>query len=210
MSAMRAIELPELPAVELPEEPAEDQPEASAASRAAVLWTGPGLAAPIAPIAPATAASPVAPATAASPAASATAAAPAASAIPAVRPAPAPGAPAAPARPVRRQPPRTQVADPPLRLTRRGKIVVAVAAALLAAGLSLVIAASAQATSHSSGAAQQGLAKVTVRAGQSLWSVAESADPNADTRAVIQQIIELNGLSADAVMPGQSLWVPRG
>jgi LysM domain len=207
MSAMRAIELPELPAVELPEEPAADQAEASAASRAAVLWTGPGHAAPIAPVAPATTAVPVAPATAATPAASATAAAPA---TPAVRTAPAPGAPAAPARPVRRQAPRAQVADPPLRLTRRGKIVVAVAAALLAAGLSLVIAASAQATSHSPGAAQQGLAKVTVRAGQSLWSVAESADPNADTRAVIQQIIELNGLSADAVMPGQSLWVPRG
>jgi hypothetical protein len=201
MSAMRAIELPELPAVELPEEPAADQPEASAASRAAVLWTGPGHPAPIAPAAPATAAAPAAPATAAAPAAPAT---------PAVRTAPAPGAPAAPARPVRRQAPRAQVADPPLRLTRRGKIVVAVAAALLAAGLSLVIAASAQATSHSPGAAQRGLAKVTVRAGQSLWSVAESADPNADTRAVIQQIIELNGLSADAVMPGQSLWVPRG
>jgi hypothetical protein len=195
MSAMRAVELPELPAVELPEEPAADQAEASAASRAAVLWTGPGHPAPVAP---ATAPAPAAPATAPAPA------------TPAVRTAPAPGGPAAPARPVRRQAPRAQVADPPLRLTRRGKIVVAVAAALLAAGLSLVIAASAQATSHSPGAAQQGLAKVTVRAGQSLWSVAESADPNADTRAVIQQIIELNGLSADAVMPGQSLWVPRG
>lgn len=199
MSAMRAIELPELPAVELPEGPAADEPEASAASRAAVLWTGPGHAAPVAPGAPATTAVPVAPATAAVPAASATAAVPA---TPAVR--------TAPARPVRRQAARPQVADPPLRLTRRGKIVVAVAAALLAAGLSLVIAASAQATSQSPGAVQQGLAKVTVQAGQSLWSVAESADPNADTRAVIQQIVELNGLSADTVMPGQSLWVPRG
>jgi LysM domain len=205
MSAMRAIELPELPAVELPEEPAADQSEASAAGRAAVLWTGPGHAAPVAPVAPA-------PTTSATAAAAAAAAAPATSATPAVRtaPAPVPAAPAAPARPVRRQPSRVQVTDPPLRLTRRGKIVVAVAAALLAAGLSLVIAASAQATSHSPGAAQQGLAKVTVRPGQSLWSVAESADPNADTRAVIQQIVELNGLSADTVMPGQSLWVPRG
>jgi LysM domain-containing protein len=196
MSAMRAIELPELPAVELPEEPTADQPETSAASRAAVLWTGPGHAAPVAPAqAPAQA-----PAAAPAPAAPAPAPAPA----PAQAPAP------APARPVRRQPPPGQVADPPLRLTRRGKIVVAVAAALLAGGLSLVIAASAQATSHAPGAAQQGLAKVTVRPGQSLWSVAESADPNADTRAVIQQIVELNGLSADTVMPGQSLWVPRG
>ncbi|MGH3152482.1 MAG: LysM peptidoglycan-binding domain-containing protein [Streptosporangiaceae bacterium] len=194
MSAMRAIELPELPAPDLQEEPAAAQQETSAATRAAALWTGP------APMAPATPAAPTAPAAPTTPTA------PAAPTAPAV-----PGAPsAAPARPARRQPPRAQVADPPLRLTRRGKIVVAVAAGLLAAGLSMVIAASAQATSHSPGAAQQGLAKVTVRPGQSLWSVAESADPGADTRSVIAQIIELNGLSADTVMPGQSLWVPRG
>ncbi len=180
MSAMRAIELPELPATELPEEPAPAQPETSAASRAADRWTGPdldplALLAPDAPAAPAKAA-PVG---------------------------------AAPGQPARHQPPRAQVAPPPLRLTRRGKIVVALAAALLAAGLSLVIAVSAQATSHSPGTAQQGLARVVVRPGQSLWSVAESADPNADTRSVIQQIIQLNGLSVDTVLPGQSLWVPR-
>ena len=185
MSAMRAIELPELPATELPEEPAAAQPETSAASRAAARWTGPDLD-PLALLAPD---------------------------VPAVPAKAAPGQPApgqpAPGQPARRQPPRAQVADPPLRLTRRGKIVVALAAALLAAGLSLVIAASAQATSHSPGTAQQGLARVVVRPGQSLWSVAESADPNTDTRSVIQQIIELNGLSVDTVLPGQSLWVPR-
>ena len=51
---------------------------------------------------------------------------------------------------------------------------------------------------------------MTVRPGQSLWSVAETADPRADTRAVIQQIVELNGLSGDVVFAGQRLWVPRG
>ena len=58
-------------------------------------------------------------------------------------------------------------------------------------------------------AAQQSLAQVTVRPGQSLWSVAESADPDADTRAVIQQIIELNALTGNVVFAGQRLWVPR-
>ena len=99
----------------------------------------------------------------------------------------------------------------PLRLTRRGRVVVAVAAALLLAALSLVIAASAQATSHPvARAAQQNLTQVTVRPGQSLWSVAESADPDADTRVVIQQIVELNGLTGAVVFAGQRLWVPRG
>ena len=90
--------------------------------------------------------------------------------------------------------------------------MVAVAAALLLAALSLVIAASAQATNHPlpPRAAQQGLTQVTVRPGQSLWSVAESADPHADTRVVIQQIIELNGLTGNVVFTGQRLWVPRG
>ena len=115
-------------------------------------------------------------------------------------------------RPARDQATRPETANPPLRLTRRGRVVVAVAAALVLAALSLVIASTAQATNHpvSSRAAQQGLAQVTVHPGQSLWSVAESADPAADTRVVIQQIIELNGLTGNVVFAGQRLWVPRG
>jgi LysM repeat protein len=107
---------------------------------------------------------------------------------------------------------RPETANPPLRLTRRGRVVVAVAAALVLAALSLVIASTAQATNHpvSARAAQQGLAQVTVHPGQSLWSVAESADPAADTRVVVQQIIELNGLTGNVVFTGQRLWVPRG
>ena len=200
MSAMRAEELPELP--DWLELPAAVPPD-SAHRRAATRW-----AAPQAPAAPAQA--PAAPAQA-----------PAA-------PAQAPAAPIqAPAAPVpvptpRHDPPgkqaihparaaRGQAANPPLRLTRRGRIVVAVAAALVLAALSLVIAGAAQATNHpvSARTAQQNLAQVTVHPGQSLWSVAESADPNADTRVVIQQIIELNSLTGNAVFAGQRLWVPR-
>jgi hypothetical protein len=100
----------------------------------------------------------------------------------------------------------------PLRLTRRGRMVAAAVAALLVTVISLLVAGGAQATNHAlpPGAARQSLVQVVVRPGQSLWSVAESADPDQDTRAVIQQIVDLNGLSGDLVSAGQQLWVPRG
>jgi hypothetical protein len=99
-----------------------------------------------------------------------------------------------------------------LRLTRRGRVVAAAVAALLVTVISLLAAGAAQATNHAlpSGAARQNLIQVVVRPGQSLWSVAESADPDEDTRAVIQQIVDLNSLSGDFVFAGQQLWVPRG
>jgi LysM repeat protein len=127
-------------------------------------------------------------------------------------PAPRPSAPPEPAPPLSARPePARDRAAAPLRLTRRGRVVAAIAAALLLAALSLVITASAQATNHPvPRTAPQGLAQVIVRPGQSLWSVAENADPDADTRVVIQQIIELNSLTGDVVFAGQRLWVPRG
>jgi hypothetical protein len=202
MSAMRAEELPVLPdlpaaspqdsAPSTPSDsapsdsaptdsaPTDSAPSESARTRAAVRWTS-----PLDPPAPAPSQ--------------------------AVRSQP-PGDQAARPRPARDQATRPEMANPPLRLTRRGRVVVAVAAALVLAALSLVIASAAQATNHpvSSPAAQQGLAQVTVHPGQSLWSVAENADPAADTRVVIQQIIELNGLTGNIVFAGQRLWVPRG
>jgi hypothetical protein len=91
-------------------------------------------------------------------------------------------------------------------------VVAAAVAALLVTVISLLAAGAAQATNHAlpSGAARQNLIQVVVRPGQSLWSVAESADPDQDTRAVIQQIVDLNSLSGDFVFAGQQLWVPRG
>jgi LysM domain-containing protein len=91
-------------------------------------------------------------------------------------------------------------------------VVIAVAAAILVAAVSLIAAGAVQATNRPAPprVAEQNLARVVVRPGQSLWSVAERADPGADTRQVIRQIVELNGLTGDAVVAGQWLWVPRG
>jgi len=104
-----------------------------------------------------------------------------------------------------------------VRLTRRGRIVVAVL--LTAASLSLVVLAwlaiaarAAQAADGGSppGAVYQNLTSVVVHPGQTLWSIASQAEPTADPRAVMQQIIDLNGLRGTSLEPGQRLWVPRG
>jgi LysM domain len=206
MSAMGAAELPEVPAA---------LPQDSPRDRAAARWAG---AADLAPAArpellPVPAARPELLPVPAAPAEllPVPAARPELLPVPATRPEPPHGLAPRP-RLAPDQAARNQAARVPLRLTRRGRVVVAVAAALLLAVLSLVIAASAQATSHPapSGTAQRSLVQVTVRPGQSLWSVAENADPNADTRVVVQQIIELNGLTGNLVFAGQRLWVPRG
>lgn len=107
---------------------------------------------------------------------------------------------------------RPRAMDAPLRLTRRGRVVIAVAAAILMAAVSLIAAGAVQAADRSASprAAERNLARVVVRPGQSLWTVAERADPGVDSRQVIQQIVELNGLTGDAVVAGQLLWVPRG
>ncbi len=59
-------------------------------------------------------------------------------------------------------------------------------------------------------AAYQGLSQVVVRPGQTLWSIAAAAEPSADPRVVIQQIIETNALSGATIHVGQLLWVPKG
>ncbi len=108
--------------------------------------------------------------------------------------------------------PATAGARTPIRLTRRGRLVLTATAALLIGAVSMVLAGAAQATGHSGAPAGPGgaVAKVVVRPGESLWSLAEAYDPDADTRLVIQDILQLNSMSTYQIQAGQTLWVPRG
>ena len=118
---------------------------------------------------------------------------------------------AGPARDARLAPPRSTV-----RLTRRGRVVVAIllaAVSLVLAALAwMAVAARAQAADSGSppGAVYQNLSSVVVHPGQTLWSIAAQAEPSADPRVVMQQIIDLNALQSSSIEPGQRLWVPRG
>ena len=110
--------------------------------------------------------------------------------------------------------PAARTAAGPVRLTRRGRRVVgglaAVAAALAAFALSLALGGGALASSHASGGSPyQGMRQVVVQPGQNLWALAARAEPGADPRLVIPQIVSANALAGDAIYPGEQLWVPR-
>jgi hypothetical protein len=112
-------------------------------------------------------------------------------------------------------PSRSSAAAGPVRLTRRGRIVVAVFLAVVTVAIAglvwFVVAGQAQAASHLKRTGTGGgLERVVVRPGQTLWSIATAADPSADPRVVIQEIIGQNGLGSTALQAGQVLWVPRG
>ena len=95
-----------------------------------------------------------------------------------------------------------------LRLTRRGRFVLTMLAAL-----PIVIGAFVFAL-NGGGAAATGeqthvtFHYVTVQSGDSLWSVASRLAPNADPRDVIADLVSLNGLSSAVVTPGQQLAIP--
>jgi LysM domain len=104
----------------------------------------------------------------------------------------------------------------PVRLTRRGRAVVAgltiLAATAVALLLWLSLAGGAQASSHGqpARAGYRGMTQIVVRPGQTLWSIAAAAEPSVDPRIVIQQIIDTNALGGNTIRAGQLLWVPKG
>ena len=102
------------------------------------------------------------------------------------------------------------VAPRRLRLTRRGRIVLAVFAVLAVCGLFVAGATAAQASGPVSAHGGPGAARqVVVQPGDTLWSIAQSTAPDADARTVVQEILQANRLTTASITPGQRLWVPR-
>ncbi|MDR6791325.1 hypothetical protein J2X12_001033 [Pseudarthrobacter oxydans] len=116
-------------------------------------------------------------------------------------------------RPEERQPERP-AALPPLRLTRRGRIVLIGIPLVLLAALLLSLAgffnSPAKASDSAADLETTSAVTVTVQPGQSLWGIAATVAPERDARDVVADIVQLNNLSAGAVFPGQQLFVPAG
>ncbi|WP_170931353.1 LysM domain-containing protein [Aeromicrobium sp. PE09-221] len=94
----------------------------------------------------------------------------------------------------------------PVRLTRRGRVVVFVAASLVLALGAIAMGASVAATSDSAPVATT---TVQVQPGQTLWSIAAEANPGGDVRATVDEIVRLNALpNASGLQMGTSLAVP--
>src|SRR5271169_205563 len=102
----------------------------------------------------------------------------------------------------------------PLRLTRRGRAVVAgliiVCATVAVLLVGLLASGGAQASNHGQpGSVYRGMHQIVVQPGQTLWSIASAAEPAADPRFVVQQMMSVNALSGAEIEAGQLLWVPR-
>ncbi|MFJ5861402.1 LysM peptidoglycan-binding domain-containing protein [Pseudarthrobacter sp. NPDC092439] len=109
---------------------------------------------------------------------------------------------------------RAQAPLPPLRLTRRGRVVLIGIPLILLAALLLSMAGFFNSPAKASDSAADLVATptvtVTVQPGQSLWSIAGSLAPDRDARDVVADIVQLNNLSGGPVIPGQQLFVPAG
>ena len=111
-----------------------------------------------------------------------------------------------PAAPARR--PRPSAPSSSLRLTRRGRAVIALASAAFLFAVTIV--SGVFSADAGSSAAEQGRATgvVVVQAGESLWQIAQAVAPEADPRETVTTIRDLNGLDDAPVVPGQSIIVP--
>lgn len=95
-----------------------------------------------------------------------------------------------------------------LRITRRGRAVVATLAALPIVAGAFVFGLNGGGAVASGEQADVEFQYVTVRAGESLWSLAEDLAPDSDPRDVVSDILSLNQLSDAGLEPGQRLAIP--
>lgn len=95
-----------------------------------------------------------------------------------------------------------------LRLTARGRrVLLALASAPVAAGIafSALAGGSALASGEQSTASFE---TVTVMPGDTLWSIAADAAPDADPREVVDAIMRLNSLPSGMIQTGTALAIP--
>jgi nucleoid-associated protein YgaU len=91
---------------------------------------------------------------------------------------------------------------------RRRRTVAIVGTALIAVLLSPLAAGAVRRGEAPAAPAQQ---VVVVRAGDTLWSIAERVRPGADPRETIAEIERMNAsVDPGAILPGQTLAVPVG
>jgi nucleoid-associated protein YgaU len=96
--------------------------------------------------------------------------------------------------------------SPALRLTRRGRRLVA--GLCVAAGIGLAMVVAAVAGPDPGGLRLAGDSSVVVRSGDTLWSIAVDLAPEEDPRAVVHALVEVNGLDGVGLVPGQVLELP--
>ena len=100
----------------------------------------------------------------------------------------------------------TSYRRPPLRLTRRGRVVVLAFFVLMASLASAILLATAsRADDREAGPAPT----VVVQPDDTLWAIATRTAPDRDPYTAMAEIKKLNGIRGYVVHPGQRLQLPR-
>jgi nucleoid-associated protein YgaU len=103
---------------------------------------------------------------------------------------------------------RAQAEPAPLRLTRRGRMLLT-AVSVVVFGAAVVVLGLRVAGVLEPGPHFTHTVPVQVTPGQTLWSIAESTNPGQDPAIVVERIADLNNLTTPAdIVPGQTLKVP--
>jgi LysM repeat protein len=98
-------------------------------------------------------------------------------------------------------------------LTARGRSALIAGAVIVATLLWFAVASATHGLARTvppRAGGQAPAAQIVVQPGQTLWSIATQADPSADPRLVIQQIVSMNSLTSENIVAGQHLRVPQG
>lgn len=96
----------------------------------------------------------------------------------------------------------------PLRLTRRGVVVMSLLVGIASAALvALAALAGRPAAGHDGGPATRSPSVLTVHLGDTLWSIATRVAPDADPRAEVAELQRINHLPSPQLVPGQRLRV---
>jgi hypothetical protein len=97
---------------------------------------------------------------------------------------------------------------PRLRLTKRGRGLLATLAATPLVIAALLFALNGGMATASLTASDAAFEYVTVDAGQTMWGLAEEIAPGTDPRDVIVEIMQLNQLDSADIYAGQQLAIP--
>ena len=102
------------------------------------------------------------------------------------------------------------VAISPIKLTRRGRMLVSTVsfAAMLAISLVSLFGIATASAKASNEASNSTNTQIVVAPGETLWTIAARVNPEIDPRAVIDQIMDLNVIEGSNVYAGQVLLVP--
>jgi hypothetical protein len=103
-----------------------------------------------------------------------------------------------------RRPAGRQARRVPVRLTRRGRVVLLALLLLLTGVVAVLVAASTGEAATPAGPAPT----VVVQPGDTLWSIAARYVPGPDPFGTIERIRQLNGLDGYTVHAGQRLQLP--